>query len=116
MAYVIADTCSGKDTACADACPVQCIYPKKRLSAKSKAGLYVDAEQCIDCGACALACPENVIFSAPGRGWYGEDFLPAKNQVIKAQFTLHANESDDKDVTLTVEIPMSQGVLHSDLH
>ena len=30
MAYVIAEPCIGtKDTACADACPVDCIHPKK---------------------------------------------------------------------------------------
>ena len=30
MAYVIAEPCIGtKDTACMDACPVDCIHPKK---------------------------------------------------------------------------------------
>ncbi len=30
MAYVIAEACIGtKDTACVDACPVDCIHPKK---------------------------------------------------------------------------------------
>lgn len=30
MAYVIAEPCIGtKDTACVDACPVDCIHPKK---------------------------------------------------------------------------------------
>jgi NAD-dependent dihydropyrimidine dehydrogenase PreA subunit len=30
MAYVIADPCVGvKDAACVDACPVDCIHPKK---------------------------------------------------------------------------------------
>jgi ferredoxin len=30
MAYVIAEPCFGvKDTACVDACPVDCIHPKK---------------------------------------------------------------------------------------
>ena len=115
MAYIIADSCSGNETKCADACPVECIYPKKRLSANSKTALYINGEECIDCGACALACPEQAIFSAPGRGWYAEDF-PAKNQVIKAQVTLHAGEAIDKDVTLTVEIPVTQALLNSDLH
>ena len=30
MAYVIAEPCMGvKDTACVDACPVDCIHPKR---------------------------------------------------------------------------------------
>ena len=30
MAYVIAEPCIGvKDTACVDACPVDCIHPRK---------------------------------------------------------------------------------------
>ena len=30
MAYIIAEPCIGtKDTACVDACPVDCIHPKK---------------------------------------------------------------------------------------
>lgn len=33
MAYVIAEPCIGtKDTACVDACPVDCIHPSKRES------------------------------------------------------------------------------------
>ncbi len=33
MAYVIAEPCIGvKDTACVDACPVDCIHPKKNMT------------------------------------------------------------------------------------
>jgi NAD-dependent dihydropyrimidine dehydrogenase PreA subunit len=49
-----------------DACPVGCIYPKKDAHANGKQKLYVDGEQCIDCGACALVCPEMVILSVRG--------------------------------------------------
>jgi NAD-dependent dihydropyrimidine dehydrogenase PreA subunit len=35
MAYIIAEPCIGtKDTACVDACPVDCIHPKKDSSMK----------------------------------------------------------------------------------
>ena len=35
MAYVIAEPCIGtKDTACVDACPVDCIHPKNDLPEK----------------------------------------------------------------------------------
>ena len=39
MAYVIAEPCIGtKDTACVDACPVDCIHPKKDSDKFEKAG------------------------------------------------------------------------------
>src|SRR5580658_3088922 len=65
MAYVIAEPCIGtKDTACVDACPVDCIHPKKD---EEKHGaeemLYIDPVECIDCGACVPVCPVSAIFA-----------------------------------------------------
>ena len=59
MTYVIAEPCIGvKDTACVDACPVDCIHPKKsmtyddgRPSFDQVSQLYIDPVECIDCGA-----------------------------------------------------------------
>ena len=65
MAYVIAEPCIGtKDTACVDACPVDCIHPKKED--EKHAGeemLYIDPVECIDCGACVPVCPVSAIFA-----------------------------------------------------
>ena len=59
MAYIIAEPCIGtKDTACVDACPVDCIHPKKddpRHATEEM--LYIDPVECIDCGACVPVCP-----------------------------------------------------------
>ena len=65
MAYVIAEPCIGvKDVACVDACPVDCIHPKKD---EAKFGdsemLYIDPVECIDCGACVPVCPVSAIFA-----------------------------------------------------
>ena len=64
MAYVIAEPCIGtKDTACVDACPVDCIHPKKDEEAFEQAPLlYIDPVECIDCGACVPVCPVTAIF------------------------------------------------------
>ena len=52
MTYVIAEPCiNTKDTACVDACPVDCIHPKN------------DPVECIDCGACVPVCPVSAIFA-----------------------------------------------------
>jgi NAD-dependent dihydropyrimidine dehydrogenase PreA subunit len=65
MAFVIAEPCIGtKDTACVDACPVDCIHPKKNTTYDdSRPGFdeipqfYIDPVECIDCGACVPVCP-----------------------------------------------------------
>ena len=64
MAYVITDTCT-KDELCVEACPVDCIHPKKDEDGFEPATqLYVDPEGCIDCGACVPVCPTNSVFLA----------------------------------------------------
>jgi Fe-S-cluster-containing hydrogenase component 2 len=56
MAYVIgADCIDVTDRACLDVCPVDCIYVGERKS-------YINANECIDCGACEPECPVDAIF------------------------------------------------------
>ena len=71
MAYIIAEPCVGTcDTACVEVCPVDCIhqtkddweakgYDENNLDDKL---LYIDPEECIDCGACEPECPVEAIF------------------------------------------------------
>ena len=70
--YVITEPCiSVKDTACVDACPVDCIHPRKDEVAFTAAPqLYFDPENCIGCSMCVPVCPVAAIFAA--------DELPAK--------------------------------------
>src|SRR5438876_9631604 len=71
MAYIIAEPCIGtKDTACVDACPVDCIHPKKdtqyedgRPGFDEVDQLFIDPVECIDCGACVPVCPVSAIFA-----------------------------------------------------
>ncbi len=65
MAYVIAEPCIGtKDAACVDACPVDCIHPKKdEPQFEGTDMLYIDPVECIDCGACVPVCPVSAIFA-----------------------------------------------------
>ena len=65
MTYVIAEPCIGtKDTACVDACPVDCIHPKKDESKYAESDqLFIDPVECIDCGACVPVCPVSAIFA-----------------------------------------------------
>ncbi|MGH9738136.1 MAG: 4Fe-4S dicluster domain-containing protein [Candidatus Acidiferrales bacterium] len=65
MAYVIAEPCINvKDTACVDVCPVDCIHPRKDESNFSpETQLYINPDECIDCGACVPVCPVAAIFA-----------------------------------------------------
>lgn len=71
MTYIIAEPCVGVcDTACVEVCPVDCIHPTKEKWAekgydeKALEGkqLYIDPQECIDCGACEPECPVEAIF------------------------------------------------------
>jgi ferredoxin len=64
MAYTIAEPCIGtKDTACVDVCPVDCIHPRKdEANFEPEEQLYINPDECIDCGACVPACPVQAIF------------------------------------------------------
>ncbi len=56
MAYVIAAPCVDvKDRACVEECPVDCIYEGNRM-------LYIQPDECVDCGACEPVCPTEAIF------------------------------------------------------
>jgi ferredoxin len=64
MAFIITEPCVGvKDSACVDACPVDCIHPRPdEEEFVSATQLYIDPEECIDCGACVPECPVEAIF------------------------------------------------------
>lgn len=64
MTYVITEPCINvKDSACVDVCPVDCIHPRKDESGFAAAEqLFIDPDECIDCGACEPECPVNAIF------------------------------------------------------
>src|SRR5690606_29976840 len=50
---------------CVSVCPVNCIHPTPDEPAfGSTEMLYIDPKACIDCGACADACPVDAIFPA----------------------------------------------------
>ena len=59
MTYVIAEPCIDViDQSCVSVCPVDCIH----FEEGSDRMLYIDPDECIDCGACEPECPVNAIF------------------------------------------------------
>ena len=63
MPFVIAAACIDvKDKTCLEACPVDCIYEGGRT-------LYIQPDECIDCGLCETVCPVDAI--------HADDRLPS---------------------------------------
>ena len=93
MPYVITEACiNTKDKSCVDVCPVDCIHD----DGDEDRMLYIDPDECIDCGACEPACPVSAIFSEDdvpdnlkafveiNTGWYKDkDAARAKVSAIK---------------------------------
>lgn len=70
MPFVIQQACVGIcDTGCVDVCPVDCIAgpePIDELRARppqerQMLQLFIDPDECTDCGACAPECPIDAI-------------------------------------------------------
>ncbi len=76
-----------------DACPVDCIHPRKdEADFEPATQLYIDPQECIDCGACVPVCPVQAIFEL--------DDLPEKwahfVQINAEQYQPTAREAGSK--------------------
>jgi ferredoxin len=59
MTYVITETCVDlKDKSCIEVCPVDCI-----IAEDEDRMLFIDPDECIDCGACVDPCPVDAIYA-----------------------------------------------------
>jgi NAD-dependent dihydropyrimidine dehydrogenase PreA subunit len=73
MTYVITTPCIDvQDQACVEVCPVDCIH----FDEGEDRMLFINPDECIDCGACEPACPVTAIFA--------EDDVPADQAEFKA--------------------------------
>ncbi|MCA9726313.1 MAG: ferredoxin family protein [Candidatus Eisenbacteria bacterium] len=56
MTFVVTDNClKCRFTDCVTVCPVDCFHADDEM-------LYIDPDECIDCGACEPECPVEAIF------------------------------------------------------
>jgi NAD-dependent dihydropyrimidine dehydrogenase PreA subunit len=78
MAYVVTQPCiQEKNKSCVDVCPVDCIYEESDTQDRM---VYINPDECIDCGACESACPVTAIFeeSAVPEEW--SEFIELNQQ------------------------------------
>jgi ferredoxin len=105
MTYVITQGCVDiLDKSCLEVCPVDCLYEGGRM-------MYINPTECIDCGACEPACPQEAI--------YAEELVPdnllaftaanaefvSRNNLVGGG--LAAGKIDD-DADLTATLPRSE--------
>lgn len=96
MAHVVTEPCRGcKYTDCVVVCPCECFYGDADQ-------LYIDPDDCIDCGACEAECPVSAIFlddNVPDR-WSGYVQLNADRVKVLKRFA-------DSHITEKVELRTS---------
>jgi NAD-dependent dihydropyrimidine dehydrogenase PreA subunit len=69
MAFVVTDACI-KDFVCAADCATAAIAPQAADEAAGTVSqVYINPDECIDCGNCTSVCAQNAIFA--------QDDLPA---------------------------------------
>jgi NAD-dependent dihydropyrimidine dehydrogenase PreA subunit len=72
MTYIITAPCIDvMDQSCVEVCPVDCIH----FDEGGDVMLYINPDECIDCGACEPACPVTAIFA--------EDDVPSDQEAFK---------------------------------
>jgi NAD-dependent dihydropyrimidine dehydrogenase PreA subunit len=83
MAYVVTDACT-KDFVCVAECSTAAIAPQASdANAGSVPQVYINPDECIDCGNCASVCAQNAIFV--------EDELPADKKDFAAKNKAYFN-------------------------
>ena len=77
-----------KNTVCVTVCPVDCFH-------EDETALWIDPEECIDCGACEPECPWEAI--------YEDASVP---EVLTEDTALNAKMMEDQD---SFEVPVNEG-------
>ncbi len=87
MAWVITSLCRDKvDMGCVEVCPVDCIVQFKGDDPAFPNQLYIDPDECINCGVCEPECPWEAIFE--------DEQVP---EVFNDDIALNASISEKRD-------------------
>ena len=95
MAWVITSLCRDcVDRSCVEVCPVDCIYEHSGEDRDNFPNqLYIDPEECINCGVCEPECPWEAIFE--------DEQVP---DVFQPDVGLNAQITDNKDAFFVPEV------------
>lgn len=101
MAYVVTRLCRDcKDFSCLKVCPKDCILEHRPSNGESDLPnqLFIDPDECIDCGACVPECPWEAI--------YEEDDVPDPFRPDVALNALVRGRRDEFRVPEIVKTPV----------
>jgi ferredoxin len=95
MTWVITRLCRDcVDISCVEVCPVDCIYEYNGKDEETfPKQLYIDPEECINCGVCEPECPWEAIFE--------DEQVP---DVFQDDVALNAKMLDDKEAFVVPEV------------
>jgi len=95
MAWVITRLCRDcVDMSCVEVCPVDCIYEYQGDDRETFPNqLFIDPEECINCGVCEPECPWEAIFE--------DEQVP---EVFQADIDLNARITEFKDQFAVPEV------------
>ena len=107
MTWVITRMCRDcVDESCVEVCPVDCIYKYEGDdTATFPNQLFIDPEECINCGVCEPECPWEAIFEdeqVPGV-FQGDIALNAKILDVKDSFVVPEVEEKPKPTPEQIE-------------
>ncbi len=92
MTYVVGEPCVNcKYGDCVTDCPVDCFY-------QAPESLYINPDECIDCGQCLPLCPVEAIF-VDDDGPANADLYTNKTPEEYIELNANFEYSDDKRVT-----------------
>ncbi len=98
MTWVITKLCLDcVDQSCVEVCPVDCIY---EYTGDDKKGfpdqLFIDPEECINCGVCEPECPWEAIFEDEQVPEVFQADIPLNAKIVDATEQRQVPEKEDK--------------------
>ena len=99
MTWVITRLCQDcVDMSCVEVCPVDCIVQYKGEDAGAfKNQLYIDPEECINCGVCEPECPWEAIYEDEQVPEVFSDDTPLNAKIVDVRDQFEVPEKEDVD-------------------
>ena len=107
MTWVITRLCRDcVDISCVEVCPVDCIvqHKEKGDAAGYENQLYIDPEECINCGVCEPECPWEAIFEDEQVPSVFEEDTSLNAKIVDDRDAFEVPEREDVDVPSTDDI------------
>ncbi|ROO87435.1 4Fe-4S binding protein [Actinocorallia herbida] len=105
MTFVVTQACVDiQDKSCVQVCPADCIYEGGRM-------MYINPDQCIDCGACEEVCPVSAIRYDGDVTGADEQFVDFNAEFFEGMDVKGARKLGkiDRDVEFVAALPRKAG-------